>query len=235
MPVIAMGVMAGASTLFSSLMGGQQQAAQNAAQRAQFEEQEFQRKMNNQIKNRQIAKANAAKWMLNKNIAKAANQARAEEEFWLSYNFDNSSGNFSRGFQQANNQIKTTLTSRGVRLNSGTSRVILNQSLEAGRRQMTNQRISKSNAMIGIERRQQQTLAQRDFGYNDQVKFSRGQLIQQSDSSIMQNALISGLVTGGLAGASAAMSTQHSVDQTAAANRSASYTGMLALQRMLPY
>jgi hypothetical protein len=226
---VMMGIMAGGSALFSAVMGGQQQKAQNAAQRAQFEEQEFQRKMQNQIKNRQIAKANAAKWMQNKNIARAANQARAEEEFWLQYNFDNASGDFSRNFTKANEQIKTTLSSRNMSLNSGTSKAILNQALNTGRKGLTDRRISQENAMISAQRKQEQTLAKRDFGYNDQVKFFPGQLVQQSDSSIMQNALTTGLVTGALSGVSAGMAAGQQKESVAAANRAADYAEMNAM------
>ena len=232
MPIM-MGIMAGGSSLFSALMGGQQQKAQNAAQRMQFEEQEFQRKMQNQIQNRQIAKANAAKWMQNKNIAKAANQARAEEEFWLQYNFDNASGDFSRNFNKANEQIRTTFSSRNMSLNSGTSKAILRQALDTSRKGMTDRHISHKNALVSAQRKQEQVLAKRDFGYNDQVKFFPGQLIQQSDSSIMQNALTTGLVTGALSGASAYMAAGQQQESVDAANRAAGYAQMDYMLRLM--
>jgi len=234
MAAIAMGIMAGASTLFGSLMGGQEQKSQNAIQRAQFEEQEFQRQMQNQIQNRQIANVNAAKWMANKNIASAVNKARAEEEFWLEYNFDNASKNFSRQFGKATEQIKSAFTARNVSMNSGSSKALMRQALISGQQSLTDQRIQKSTGYINIKRKQDAGLAQRDFGYNDQIKFTKGQLLQQSDSSIMINALTSGVVTGALSGASTYMSFQQGQASTNAAEAAAAAAEQLAAARMQP-
>jgi len=225
---IAMGAMAAGSALFGSMQQGQQQVTQNAIQRAQFEEQEFQRKMQNQVKNRQIAKVNAAKWMANRNIAKAANKARAEEEFWIDYNFNNASGQFSREFSKAHDQIRGVFTSRNVKLNSGTTRALMRSSIESGQRGMISQRVSQGNAFLSAERKQQALLARRDFGYNDQIPFMPGQLIQQSDSSIMSTALTTGLITGAMSGASAYMGAKQSQAQTAATQASAGATQNLA-------
>jgi len=227
---IAMGAMAAGSALFGSMQQGQQQVAQNAIQRLQFEEQEFNRKMQNQIKNRQIAKTNAAKWMANRNLAKAANKARAEEEFWIDYNFKNSSGQFSRDFSKAHSQIRSVFTSRNIKLNSGTTRALMRSSIESGQKGMISQRVARGNALLTAERKQQALLAKRDFGYNDQIKFMPGQLIQQSDSSIMSTALTTGLVSGAMAGASAYMGAAQSQAQTAATQASAGATQNLAWQ-----
>ena len=228
MGVIAMGAIAGGSALFSSLMQGQQQKTQNAIKRAQFEEEEFQRKMQNQIKNRNIAKGNAAKWMANRNLAKAANKGRAEEEFWIDYNFKNSSGQFSREFSKANNQIRSVFTSRNIKLNSGTTRALMRSSIEMGQRGMTSQRVSQSNALLSAERKQGALLAKRDFGYSDQIPFMPGQLLQQSDSSIMSTALTTGLISGAMAGASSYMGAAQSQAQTAAIEAQTSQAWVLA-------
>ena len=198
---IAMGGMA----LYQGIMAGQQQKQQNAIQRAQFEEQEFQKKMQNQIKNRQIAQANAAKWMANRNIAKASNKARAEEEFWLGYNFDNSTGRFSRQHNKINEGIKTVMSSRNISTSSGTSRQLLRQSLEQTKRGLLGKRISYENAMLTAERKHAAMLEKRDFGYASQVKFMPGSLWQQSDSSIMTQALVTGVMSGVSTGAQTSM------------------------------
>tara|TARA_Y100001968_G_C19377029_1_gene728216 strand:+ start:870 stop:1574 length:705 start_codon:yes stop_codon:yes gene_type:complete len=216
MDPITMGLMMGGSQLFSSILGGQSQVAQNAIQRAQWEEQEYNRQLNNQIKNRNIAKANAAKWMQNVKIGKAAAKAKGEQEFWLRYNFDNASGQFSRQSQKVNDSLQTSLLNRNVNPNSGTAQALLRQSLETANRGMTSRKVQFSNALVSADRQMQQTLAKRDFGYRDQEKFIPGQLYQQSDSSIMQNALISGLVSGAMTGVAAGMQ-QHLGEQQVAA------------------
>ncbi len=207
MAVITMGVLSGASTLLSSIMGGQQAVQQQAIQRAQHAEQEFQRRMQNQIKNRQIAKNNAAKWMANRKIAQAANEQRAKEEFYLQYNYDNASGKLSRGYGKLNAGIKSAMEGRNINLNSGTSRSLMRQALQGAKDGVTTQRMNFSNALVAAEAKQSQALARRDFGYAGQVSFMPAQIYQVSDSSIMQNALTSGLIQGGLAGIQAGMAT----------------------------
>ena len=203
MEPITMGLIAGGSSLLQSILGGQGQMAQNAVQRAQFQEREYQRQLTNQIKNRNIAKANAAKWMQNIKIGEAASKARGEQEFWMKYNFDNATGQFSRQQNKINESIQSSLLNRNINPNSGTARALLRESIETSRRGMTSRGVQFSNAMISAERQQSQMLAKRDFGYQDQEKFLPGQLFQQSDSSIMQNALVTGLISGAASGFSA--------------------------------
>lgn len=210
---IAMGAMAAGSALFGSMQQGQQQATNNAIQRAQFEEQEFQKKMNNQIKNRQIANSNAAKWMMNKNIGRAANSARAEEEFWLGYNFDNATGQFSRQYNMMNSSIQSVMQAKNISSKSGTARQIMSTSLEQTKKGLVSKRSNFQNSLISAERKQEAILAKRDFGYATQVKFMPSSLVQQSDSSIMSQALTTGLVTGAFAGASAGIQTSLAMKQ----------------------
>ena len=205
---IAMGAMAAGSALFGSMQQGQQQVANNAIQRLQHEEQEFERKMQNQIKNRQIAQANAAKWMANRNIAASANQARAEKEFWLGYNFDNATGQFSRQYNQVNTKLQSVMQTKNINPNSGTARSLMNGALEQAKKGLISQRTQHGNALLSARREQEGTLAKRDFGYASQVKFMPSTLHQISDSSIMSQALTTGLVSGAVAGVGAGLSTQ---------------------------
>lgn len=205
---IAMGAMAAGSAIFGSMQQGQQQMANNAMQRLQHEERQFEQKMQNQIKNRQIAQANAAKWMANRNIAKAANQARAEKEFWLGYNFDNATGQFSRQYSQVNAQLQSVMQTKNLNPNSGTARSLMNGALNQAKKGLISQRTKHGNAMLSVQREQEGTLAKRDFGYASQVKFMPSTLYQQSDSSIMSQALTTGLVSGAVAGVGAGVSTQ---------------------------
>ena len=58
------------SMALQGLMAARQARAAAAAQQRQFEENEFQRKWQIQIQNRNIAKANALKWFNNQQIGK---------------------------------------------------------------------------------------------------------------------------------------------------------------------
>ena len=205
--VIGMGALAAGSAIYGSMMQGQQQVANNAIQRLQFEEQQFQQRMQNQIKNRQIAQANAAKWMANRNIAKSANKARAEKEFWLGYNFDNATGQFSRQYNQVNARLQSVMQTKNLNPSSGTARSLMNGALSQAKKGLINQRTKHGNALLSAQREQEGILAKRNFGYASQVKFMPSTLYQQSDSSIMSNALTTGLVTGAVAGVGAGLST----------------------------
>ena len=203
MPAITMGLMMGGSTMLQSIMGGQGQAAQAAAQQAQFEFQEFTRAMDVQKKNRQVAKQNALRWQNNRNIEAAANQARAEEEFWLDYNYKNETGAFSRNVKQTNDMLVGHVNKRGISLKSQNAKQLLRQSLEQNKEYLISRRISHGNALESAKRKQDAALAQRDFGYTDSVVFQPGVNITPSPDSIMKNAMISGLAQGAMSGLSA--------------------------------
>jgi len=199
MPMMMASVMGG-SQLFGSLMQGRASAAQAAAQKQQFEWAEFTRRMDTQIKNREIAKQNALRWQQNNNIATAANQARAEEEFWLRYNYDNETGAFSRQAKQANDQLASAITGKGINLSSQTAKQLLRQSLNMNKEAMVNKRISFGNRMLSAERKQANALASRNFGYNAHVAFMPGVDTSPDPGSIMQGAMMQGLVAGAAAG-----------------------------------
>jgi hypothetical protein len=215
----------GAMSLMGALSQGEQQKQQNAMQRAQHAEKEYNRQLNNQIKNRNIAKANAAKWMQNIKIGEAASRARGEQEFWLKYNFDNASGQFSRQYQKVNSSIQTSLRQRNINPNSGTAQSILRQTLNTAKTGMTSRGVQFSNSLVSAERQQQQMLAKRDFGYQGQEKFIPGQLFQQSDSSIMQTALVSGVISGVSTGMAQAATQSFQGEQMQAAETQANLLG----------
>jgi hypothetical protein len=191
-----MAAVAVGGTIFSSIMGGKAEAAKAAAQRAQFEYQQFQRKMNNQIKNRGIAKANAAKWMNNIKIAEAANVARAEEEFYLGYNFDGATNQLGSQLTSANSKIKAALLAKRGSISGGTAQHLMRVSLNQAKKGMVAQSLNYENAMRTAQRKQDAALNKRDFGYQNQVKFMPGELHQVSEKSIMSQALVSGIVGG---------------------------------------
>ena len=196
-------IVMGAMGALQSFMGAQGASAEAQAQQAQFEEQEFQRKWQNQVENRNIAKSNAAKWMQNRRIATVANKTRAEQEFWASYNFDNASGHHGRQTKNLNDQLLSRLSGQGVNSNSGTARSILRQATEASQETAKTARINHANQLETIERKQGHALASRNFGFNEQIPFMPGVSGAVDPSSAFNMSLATGLVgtAGSMAGA----------------------------------
>jgi hypothetical protein len=188
-----------ASAGLQAFMGARQAQAQAMARRIQFEESEFQRKWQNQVQNREIAKSNAAKWFMNKKIGEIANRRRAERDFYLRYNFMNEAGEFSKQSKQVNDTLVSTLHSRGIGQSSGTSKALLRQAIEQRNKQMTSQRMSYENALLGSSRQQKAELNQRDFNYNAHIPFMPGVDGTPSGSDAFQSSLMGGI--GSVAGA----------------------------------
>ena len=190
--------------ILSSLMSARAASAQAAAQKFQFEEEELNRQMKNQIQNRNIAMDNAAKWMNNQRIAESANQARAEGDFWIKWNFDNASATHGQNTQQLANQLTTSFTQRRINPASGSAqalqRMAANKSLEG----MQDIRISKENKLVASQRKHDQALAGRDFGFNDQIPFTKGQYGGPSPQDAFNMSLVSGLASTAQSGASMA-------------------------------
>jgi len=179
-----------------ALMGAKQAGSQAAAQKLQFEEAEFQRRWQNQIENRNIAKQNALRWFQNKEIAQVANKRRAEEEFYIRYNWDNQTGAFGRKHRATQDEIYSRLHGKNINPKSGTARALLRQHNQTSKDMMTSMRISVANQLIGTVRRQDQALAQRDFGYNEHVPFLPSDYQGPDPSSAFQASLVSGLIGG---------------------------------------
>jgi hypothetical protein len=178
-------------------MGARQEQAQAMANKIKWEEQQFQARWQNQIQNRQIAKANAIQWMNNKKIEQAANKERAEGEFWLRYNYNNETGQMSRNLQQANDSLLDNIYSRGLDPKSGTGRALFQMSLERAQDVFKSQNLTYENAMVSTERQQQQRLAQRNFNYNSHIPFMGGTYTGPDPSSVFQSSMMSGLAQAG--------------------------------------
>ena len=198
--------------LFSAAMQGAAASDQAAQQRAQHAQQEFQRKMTQQRQSRQRAREDAARWQMNQNIATAANKARAEEEFYLRYNFDNQTKTFSRGVKQANAALVSNLNARNLK--GATAQALLRQGLEGAKNVMENKRIQFGNEMRSIERKQQNALGQRDFGYTSANLSMPNQYIGPSGSDLMTTALIGGVGNAVFSGIGAYQQQQFMDTQT---------------------
>ena len=222
MPALWMGLGMGAISLIGGLGQAEQQANQAYAQaqgarwdawrnRRQYEHGEFMNRMNNQIQNRQTSMTNAQRWIQNTKIAEAANKNRAEEEFWIRWNFDNDADKLSKKHQQVDNTLFASLAKRNINMKSGTARALLRASLINATEQMADRRLSARNQMKSAERKQLAALAQRDFGYNAHTVYIPGLYLDtptidprdaynSARSSGMFSAVLSG-ISGGLQGA----------------------------------
>ena len=201
----AIAVAAGGA-LFSAVMSGMAGEQQAAAQRAQHQQAEFQRQMQHQRSSREAARQDAARWQMNKNIASSANQARAEEEFYLKYNFNNETKTFSRGVKQANDSLVSNLNARNLK--GETAQALLRSGLTGAKEVMVNKRVQFGNQMRSIERKQQNALGQRDFGYTSNALNLPNQYIGPGEGDIMTNALIGGVGSAVFAGIGAYQTTQ---------------------------
>jgi len=176
--------------------GANASAAEAAAQRANFEEAEFQRRWQNQIENRNVAKQNAMRWFNNKMIAETANKRRAEEDFYIRYNWDNQAGAYGKQHKAAQDELYSRLSGQGIDPNSGTARALLRQQNEASQEAMSGLRINVSNQLIGSERKQAQALAGRDFGYNEHVPFIPARYGGPDPAAAFEQSLYAGIIGG---------------------------------------
>ncbi len=179
-----------------ALLGAHAAKTQAAAAQLQFEEAEFQRRWQNQVENRNIAKKNALRWFNNSKIAEAANTQRAEEEFYIRYNWDNQAGAYGNQHKATQDELYSRITGKGIDPKSGTARAILRQQNETTKNLMADLRINTSNQLIGAERRQDQALAGRDFGYNASIPFMPGSYGGPSAGDAFSQSLQAGLVGG---------------------------------------
>ena len=188
------------SSLLSGVMGGIMGSDEAAAEKMRFQQAEYERRMQNQRQNREIAKQNAQKWMNNIKIGEMAGKRRAEEEVYIERNYKNSMGQFSRNVKAANDSLVSGL--RGKNIRGGTARALMRQTIDGANKAAGSMRIDFENRMRGAERRQEATLAKRDYGYQSGIPFMPGQDFTPDPSSIMTSSLAQGAVGAVFAGMS---------------------------------
>ena len=190
--------LAAGSVMAGAAMQGMAASRQAKNQRAANAFQDFQERMAVDAQNRAIARQNAEKWMANRHLAEAANKTRAEEEFFLRYNFNNETGMFSRNTKRTHDSMVSHLTGRNIR--GQTANQLLGQGLTGAKEMLVNQRVQFGNRMRGIERKQQATLAQRDFGYQDYIEIGEKLDTTPDPNDVLMTALAQGAVKATFAG-----------------------------------
>jgi len=187
--------------IFGALMSARAASAEAAAARLKFEEEELNRQLTNQVQNRNIANDNAAKWMQNKRIAETAAITRAENDFWIEFNFDNAAATHGRNTQKISDAVLMSMTQRNINPRSGTAQALLRSAANRSTEKMQDMRITKENQLVASERKESQALAGRDFGFNDQIPFTPSHYGGPSPQAAFNMALVSGLVSTGASGA----------------------------------
>lgn len=191
-PMTMMAVAGIGSSLLSGVMGGIMGSDKAKAEQAKFQEAEYQRRMQNQRQNREIAKQNAQKWMNNIKIGELAGERRAEEEVYIERNYKNAMGQFSRNVKSANDSLVSGLAGKNIR--GGTARALMRQTIDGANKAAGSMRVDFSNKMRGAERRQEEMLAKRDYGYQSGIPFMPGTDFTPDPSSVMTSSLAQGAV-----------------------------------------
>ena len=184
----------GGIAIAGAVMGGMGQSAEAQAAEVQQREQQFREKMKVQQQNREIAKKNAQRWMNNRKIAEAASQQRAEEDFYIRYNYNNETNLFSRNVKRTNDMIASKLAGKNIR--GQTAKQLMRQSLEGAKTAMASRRVAFENQLQASARKQQAMLNRRDFGYNNAISYIPGAINTANTKGIMTNALATGIMSG---------------------------------------
>jgi hypothetical protein len=180
-----------------ALMGANQAEEDAWKQMSQKSWNDHLKRMEVTKQNYHAAESNAAQWMQNTLISEQAYTNAAEEQVYLKYNFDNETGQLSRHARNTYDTITHTLSTRNIK--GGTARALMNQQQNNDKKIMEARAITHGNQMRDTERRRDQTLAKRNFGYTRQNEFVAG-LDLTDPKGAFSNALTSGLMQAGVAG-----------------------------------
>jgi hypothetical protein len=180
-----------------ALMGANQAESDAWKQMAQKSWNDHLQRMEVTKQNYAAAEANAAQWMQNTLISEQAHTNAAEEQVYLKYNFDNETGQLSRRARNTYDTLTHTLSTRNIK--GGTARALMNQQQNNDKKIMEARAITHGNQMRDTERRRDQMLAKRNFGYNRQNEFRAGMDFTDPKGAF-KGALTSGLMQAGVAG-----------------------------------
>ena len=185
--------MVGMSVL-GAIQGGKQAEQQVNQARTQQAWENHKNMMQTAAQNRKIARANAAQWMVNQEITEAAFQQAGEEKVYLRHRIDNEIGTFSRASKQQSDQIESALAAKNIK--GGSAKAIFNSMRETQNNVLDDQAVSYGNMARDIDRRKDQALASRNFGYNDHIKHIATPDMMSAKAA-GQGALMSGLIKSG--------------------------------------
>ena len=203
MPMVMMGMMG-----MQAIMGANQAGSQAMQQVTQQNWQNHIGNMQTDQANRDLSAANAAQWMQNNLITEAAYAGWGEENVYLRYNFDNETGELSRRSASVNDQITSALA--GKRNKGQSARAILRMQRHNDQKVFEARAISQGNRLRDSERRRDQMLSKRNFGYARHNTFVPAANFIDPQS-VHKNALMSGLMKAGMAGYGAAQQQEANI------------------------
>jgi hypothetical protein len=166
-------------------------------QRMQIEWGNHQQALQAAAQNRSIHRKNAEQWMLNQEITKASYEQEAESKVYLRHRMENELGAFSRGSTMQNAQITSALEGRNIQ--GGSARAIFRAKQANQDRLLEDKSVSYGNASRDISRATDAMLAQRNFGYNDYVKYTSTDSSHIDPERAGKNALMGGLMQAAMA------------------------------------
>jgi len=173
-------------------------AAQIANKRMQIEWGNHQGMMKLQRDNRNIARQNAAQWMMNQEITAAAYSQEAEQKVYLRHKIENELGVFSTQAKNQTDAMISTITARGISNDSGSSQAMIRSNRARQNAILEDQNVSYSNEERDIERGREGMLAKRNFGYNAFLNFVSTPSDHLDPQAAYDNALGAGLINVGV-------------------------------------
>jgi hypothetical protein len=206
-PMIAMGAMQLGMGMMQANAQGEEASRAAQQQKDQIDWNNHIQKLQIAQKNRQIASANAAKWMNNILITEGAHKANKEEELYIRNNLDNETGYFSAQSMAHNEQLISVLNDRNIS-EGGTAEVLKRAARINMERTQEAREISSENHLRDSQRKMENILnTKRDYNYNQSIKYMPSVYLGQSPeaaggaahSSGMAQALMGG-VQGGFQG-----------------------------------
>jgi hypothetical protein len=186
----------GALGVLGAFQGAQQAESDAARQKMQIEWGNHVQKLQAASQNRKIHRANAAQWMQNQEITRASYEQEAEEHVYIRHRIENEIGNYSRQWDTQADQLDAALQGRNMQ--GGTARAIFNSARASRELVMGDLSITAGNASRDARRRRDQNLAQRNFGYNDYVKYVSTDSSHIDPKAAGKNALMGGLLKAGI-------------------------------------
>ena len=200
MPFI-IGGLAAASGIMSAIGGAGQAKAQALAQQMQQNQQNFQNRWANEAQNRNILRQWEAQYHLNKEIEKVANRSLTTNKFYAKKIYNNQASELSKQTRQANSAFMGMAGSKGISMDSASSRALMRQVARESQINSENLKLNFSNQMRDMENQYTQMLSQRKLGAPEQVTFmeQRGAIVDSS-SSMLATGIASSLLSGASAG-----------------------------------
>ena len=201
----------GALSLGSSLLGGAASASQAKAaaiqQKMARDASNFAGKMQNDTYNRNLMRQNIAREIQNKRIQEAAVGDKALRDMLIIENYQNAQGQYSRKYHNVMSGLQTAFTARGISSDSGTARALLRANQKAATNSMLNLKKTRRSQESQAEAVYNNTLAGRNFNYNEYRTFVPNMTpAVDNSSSIMANAVAQGVMSAATIGVAGATS-----------------------------